>query len=71
MTRMRKLLAVAGMTVLLALSAPAAYGQSGSEADTGGGLLFTGADLGVLGVAAGILIALGFVLRRLTRPPVA
>lgn len=71
MTRMKQLLAVVGTTLLLALFTPAAYGQSGSEAGTGGALLFTGADLGVLGVAAGILIALGFVLRRLTRPPVA
>ena len=34
-----------------------------------GSLPFTGADLGVLGAAGGMLLALGFGLRRLTNRP--
>lgn len=34
-----------------------------------GGLPFTGADLGVLAAAGGMLLALGFGLRRLTHRP--
>jgi hypothetical protein len=37
--------------------------------DTGGSLPFTGADLGVLAAAGGILLSLGFGLRRLTHRP--
>ena len=35
----------------------------------GGNLPFTGADLGVLAAAGGILVAFGFGLRRLTHRP--
>lgn len=38
-------------------------------ADNGGSLPFTGADLGVLAAAGGMLLALGFGLRRLTHRP--
>jgi hypothetical protein len=111
MTRIKKILAVAGATALLAVSAPAVYAASGSDgysggnvvaglekggktpaetkatqaagttpvaqttpvkavaADEGGTLPFTGADLGVLAAAGGILLALGFGLRRLTHRP--
>jgi hypothetical protein len=37
--------------------------------DTGGSLPFTGADLGVLAAAGGVLLSLGFGLRRLTHRP--
>jgi hypothetical protein len=37
--------------------------------DTGSSLPFTGADLGVLAAAGGILLSLGFGLRRLTHRP--
>lgn len=37
--------------------------------DKGGSVPFTGADLGVLAAAAGLLLALGFGLRRLTYRP--
>jgi hypothetical protein len=37
--------------------------------DTGGSLPFTGADLGVLAAAGGILLSLGYGLRRLTHRP--
>ena len=37
--------------------------------DEGGSLPFTGADLGVLAAAGGILLSLGFGLRRLTHRP--
>jgi hypothetical protein len=110
MMRFKKLLAVAGATVLLPLSAPPVYAQSGTEgysgsnvvagledggdsadgnqagervasaapadtspvqtpADDGGSLPFTGADLAVLAAASGVLVALGFGLRRLTDRP--
>jgi hypothetical protein len=39
--------------------------------DTGSSLPFTGADLGVLAGAGGLLLALGFGLRRLTYRPSA
>jgi hypothetical protein len=42
-----------------------------AAADEGGSLPFTGADLGVLGAAGGILLVLGFGLRRLTHRPTA
>ena len=42
--------------------------QAAQAADRGD-LPFTGADLGVLGAAGGILLALGFGLRRLTHRP--
>ncbi len=45
-------------------------GASGSGANTdGGGLPFTGADLGLFATAGGVLLALGFGMRRLTRRP--
>jgi hypothetical protein len=37
---------------------------------TQGGLPFTGADLGVLAAAGGMLLGLGFGLRRLTHRPI-
>jgi hypothetical protein len=37
--------------------------------DEGGSLPFTGADLGVLAAAGGILLSLGYGLRRLTHRP--
>ena len=40
-------------------------------ADEGGSLPFTGADLGVLAVAGGLLLGLGLGLRRLTHRPTA
>ncbi len=40
-----------------------------AQAADRGDLPFTGADLGVLGAAGGILLALGFGLRRLTHRP--
>jgi hypothetical protein len=40
-----------------------------ATADEGGSLPFTGADLGVLAAAGGILLCLGFGLRRLTHRP--
>jgi hypothetical protein len=40
-----------------------------AAADEGGSLPFTGADLGVLAAAGGILLSLGFGLRRLTHRP--
>jgi hypothetical protein len=40
-----------------------------ATSDTGGSLPFTGADLGVLAAAGGILLGLGFGLRRLTHRP--
>jgi hypothetical protein len=137
MTLMKRLLAVAGATAVLAFGAPAAFAQSGSDgyggsyvvpglesggetggsgespaestptettptettpaetapaesapaeskpaestpaqtapvqaaAEEGGSLPFTGADLGVLAAAGGILLGLGFGLRRLTHRP--
>jgi hypothetical protein len=39
------------------------------ETDQGGSLPFTGADLGVLAAAGGMLVLLGFTLRRLTHRP--
>ena len=88
MTKIKKLLAVAGVIALLAPSA--AFAQSSTEgyggdnnvvaaldegAGGGGGdasqpsLPFTGGDLGVLAGAGGMLLALGFGLRRLTHRP--
>ena len=128
MTLMKRLLAVAGATAVLAFGAPAAFAPSGSDgysgsyvvpgleesgggntgseqapaestptestptesapaeskpaestpaqtapvqaaAEEGGSLPFTGADLGVLAAAGGILLGLGFGLRRLTHRP--
>jgi hypothetical protein len=43
--------------------------QAQAQAADRGDLPFTGADLGVLGAAGGILLALGFGLRRLTHRP--
>jgi hypothetical protein len=40
-----------------------------ATADQGGSLPFTGADLGVLAAAGGILLGFGFGLRRLTHRP--
>jgi hypothetical protein len=44
-------------------------GPTAAATDEGGSLPFTGADLGVLAAAGGILLALGFGLRRLTHRP--
>lgn len=44
-------------------------GTTPVAADDGGSLPFTGADLGVLAAAGGMLLALGFGLRRLTHRP--
>lgn len=43
--------------------------QKAQTANTGSTLPFTGADLGVLAVAGGALMALGVGLRRLTQSP--
>jgi hypothetical protein len=54
--------------------APAVRSQEAAEQRGGGGggqLPFTGADLGVLAAAGGILAGLGFGLRRLTHRPTA
>ena len=40
-----------------------------AKASTSGKLPFTGADLGVLAAAGGLLVGLGFGLRRLTHRP--
>ena len=40
-----------------------------TKASTSGKLPFTGADLGVLATAGGLLVGLGFGLRRLTHRP--
>jgi hypothetical protein len=99
MTKVRKLLAIAGVVALLAPSAAfaqssnEAYGGDNSvvagleeggggggggadnapaavqEADDNGSLPFTGADLGVVAAAGGLLLGLGFGLRRLTHRP--
>lgn len=102
MTKVKKLLAVAGVLALLAPSAAfaqssnEAYGGDNSvvagleegnggggaggaeegnggggavEADDDGSLPFTGADLGVVAAAGGLLLGLGFGLRRLTHRP--
>jgi hypothetical protein len=99
MTKVRKLLAIAGVVALLAPSAAFAqssnegYGGDNSvvagleeggggggggadnapaavqEADDNGSLPFTGADLGVVAAAGGLLLGLGFGLRRLTHRP--
>ena len=42
-----------------------------AAADEGGSLPFTGADLGVLAVAGGLLLGLGLGLRKLTHRPTA
>jgi hypothetical protein len=42
-----------------------------AAADEGASLPFTGADLGVLAVAGGLLLGLGLGLRRLTHRPTA
>jgi hypothetical protein len=42
-----------------------------AAADEGGSLPFTGADLGVLAAAGGLLLGLGLGLRRLTHRPSA
>ena len=44
-------------------------GPTAAATDEGGSLPFTGADLGVLAAAGGILLALGLGLRRLTHRP--
>jgi hypothetical protein len=50
-------------------AAPVEAAPVQAAADEGGSLPFTGADLGVLAAAGGILLALGFGLRRLTHRP--
>ena len=44
-------------------------GGSVQAADSGESLPFTGADLGVLGMAGGMLVLLGFGLHRMTHRP--
>jgi hypothetical protein len=44
-------------------------GPTAVESDEGASLPFTGADLGVLATAGGLLVLLGFGLRRLTHSP--
>jgi hypothetical protein len=44
-------------------------GPTAAATDEGGSLPFTGADLGVLAAAGGLLLGLGFGLRRLTHRP--
>jgi hypothetical protein len=49
--------------------APAPEVAVAADTDEGGSLPFTGADLGVLAAAGGIMLAFGFGLRRLTHRP--
>jgi hypothetical protein len=44
-------------------------GPTAAATDEGASLPFTGADLGVLAAAGGLLLGLGFGLRRLTHRP--
>jgi hypothetical protein len=48
---------------------PPGNGSAPVESDQGASLPFTGADLGVLAMAGGMLVLLGFGLRRLTHRP--
>src|SRR4051794_4327650 len=52
-------------------AAPVQAAPVQAAADEGGSLPFTGADLGVLAVAGGLLLGLGLGLRRLTHRPTA
>jgi len=47
----------------------AAQTQPTVQSQSSGNLPFTGSDLGVLAIAGGVLLALGFGLRRLTAHP--
>ena len=49
---------------------PGTASTSSPKATSAGSLPFTGSDLGVLAAAGGLLLALGFGLRRLTHHPV-
>jgi len=48
---------------------PSASQQSTGSGSKGGSLPFTGADLGVLALAGGMLVLMGFGLRRMTHRP--
>jgi hypothetical protein len=48
---------------------PPPSGPTAVESDEGASLPFTGADLGVLATAGGLLVLLGFGLRRMTHRP--
>jgi hypothetical protein len=48
---------------------PPTSGPTAVESDEGASLPFTGADLGVLATAGGLLVLLGFGLHRLTHRP--
>jgi hypothetical protein len=48
---------------------PSGGGNAPVKASTQGNLPFTGSDLGVLAAAGGLLVGLGFGLRRLTHRP--
>ena len=50
-------------------SNPSASQQSSGSGSKGGSLPFTGADLGVLALAGGMLVLMGFGLRRMTHRP--
>jgi hypothetical protein len=52
-------------------SAPVQAAPVQAATDEGGSLPFTGADLGVLAAAGGLLLGLGLGLRRLTHRPTA
>jgi hypothetical protein len=52
-------------------AAPVQAAPVQAAADEGASLPFTGADLGVLAVAGGLLLGLGLGLRRLTHRPTA
>jgi hypothetical protein len=77
------IVALMAPSVAFAQSSDEGYGGAGGiagQVDTGGGdeapveeaagsLPFTGAELGVLAAAGGLLVLLGFGLRRLTHGP--
>jgi hypothetical protein len=50
-------------------TAPSTSSNTAPKTASQGGLPFTGADLGVLAAAGGMLLGLGFGLRRLTHRP--
>jgi hypothetical protein len=50
-------------------SSPTSSPTSGPSSSGGGSLPFTGSDLGVVAAAGGLLLGLGFGLRRLTHRP--
>jgi Spy/CpxP family protein refolding chaperone len=75
---------VAALAVVLALATTASAEQASQDGylnqagqvqgqvnsgGTGGGLPFTGFDMALLAAAGGLLVAVGFGMRRLTRVP--